>query len=153
MKSKSTAGFLAIFLGWCGGHKFYLGEAGTGFVYLVFFWTLIPGILGIIQGLNLLGMSQAAFDAKYNGRPLLVGGIPGIQQQSTNVVVNVAPPHGYGPPPGAQHHHAQGSAAALPSGDVAARISALHDLKVAGALTEAEFNAEKEKLLMMSGNS
>jgi hypothetical protein len=29
---------------------------------------------------------------------------------------------------------------------VAARITALHDLKVAGALTEDEFNAAKQKL-------
>lgn len=150
MKSKSTAGVLAIFLGWCGGHKFYLGQAGTGVVYLLFFWTIIPGILGIIEGLNLFGMSQAAFDAKYNGRPLLaVAAVPGIQQQSTNVVVNVAPPPGYGPPPG--HHHAA-AAAAAPGGDIAARINALHDLKVSGALTEAEFNTAKQKLLMTSGN-
>jgi hypothetical protein len=74
-------------------------------------------------------------------------------------VVNVAPPHGYGPPPhgygpppGAQYHHAP-VAAAAPGRDLASRINALHELKVAGALTEAEFNAEKQKLLMTSGNS
>ncbi len=153
MKSKSTAGVLAIFLGWCGGHKFYLGEAGTGFVYLLFFWTFIPGILGIIQGLNLFGMSQAAFDAKYNGRPLLVGAVPGIQHQSTNVVVNVAPPHGYGQPPGGAQYHQAPAAAAAPGGDLAARINALHQLKVSGALTEAEFDAAKQKLLTTSGHS
>src|SRR5882757_336661 len=134
MKSKSTGAMLAIFLGGFGVHKFYLGETGSGIFYLLFCWTFIPLVLGIVQGLNLLGMSQAVFDARYNGRSLAVVGFPGPQQQSTNVVVNIAPPHGYGPPPPAsQQGHLPASAPALASGDVANRISALHDLKVAGA--------------------
>lgn len=152
MKSKSTATILAYFLGSFGVHKFYLGESGTGTFYLMFFWTGIPFFLGIIQGRNLRRMSQAAFDARYNGRALFVAGVAGIQQQSTNVVVNVAPPIGYGPPASVpQHAHVPAAGAA--TGDVAARISALHDLKVAGALTEAEFTAAKQKLLMTSGGT
>jgi TM2 domain-containing membrane protein YozV len=148
MKSKTTAAMLGIFLGGLGGHKFYLGEAGTGVFYLLFCWTLIPSIIGIVQGLNLLGMNQALFDAQYNGRllaPIFPAMLPGIHQQSTNVVVNVAPPYPVAPP-----LHQQ----ALAGGDVAARISALHDLKNAGALTEAEFTAAKQKLLATTtGNS
>jgi TM2 domain-containing membrane protein YozV len=147
MKSKTTAAMLGIFLGGLGGHKFYLGEAGTGVFYLLFCWTLIPSIIGIVQGLNMLGMNQALFDAKYNGRLLAPGFpamLPGIHQQSTNVVVNVAPPYA------AQQQQQQ-----LAANDVASRISALHDLKNAGALTEAEFTAAKQKLLSTttSGNS
>jgi TM2 domain-containing membrane protein YozV len=149
MKDKNTAAMFGIFLGGFGAHKFYLGENGTGLFFLLFCWTGIPFIIGIIQGLNLLGMNQVLFDAQYNGRALPPGGLPG------NIVVNVSPSIGYGPPQGAlQQAQPPMAQMALPpaGGDLAARISALHDLKVAGALTEDEFTAAKQKLLL-SGKS
>ncbi|HKL73746.1 MAG TPA: TM2 domain-containing protein, partial [Clostridia bacterium] len=48
MKNKYIAALLAIFLGLFGVHKFYLGQKTAGIVYLIFFWTGIPEILGII---------------------------------------------------------------------------------------------------------
>jgi TM2 domain-containing membrane protein YozV len=45
MKSKTTAGLLAIFLGGLGFHKFYLGQTGRGILYLVFCRTWIPSII------------------------------------------------------------------------------------------------------------
>lgn len=65
-KTKLIAGLLAIFLGGIGIHKFYLGQNTMGIVYLVFFWTGIPVIIGFIEGILLLVMSDADFDAKYN---------------------------------------------------------------------------------------
>lgn len=66
MKNKTTAALLAIFLGGVGVHKFYLGRAGSGVAYLLFCWTLIPLILGLIQGINLLSMSEEQFNRQYN---------------------------------------------------------------------------------------
>ncbi len=64
-KSRVTAGFLAIFLGGIGVHKFYLGSVGWGVVYLIFSWTWIPAILGIIEGIIYFSMSDHSFKEKY----------------------------------------------------------------------------------------
>ncbi|MEP6803854.1 MAG: TM2 domain-containing protein [Flavobacterium sp.] len=66
MKSKLTAAILALFLGGLGIHKFYLGQSGQGILYLLFCWTLIPGILAFFQFIGLLLMSDHSFDMKYN---------------------------------------------------------------------------------------
>ena len=63
--SKSAAGWLAIFLGAIGMHKFYLGQVGWGIVYLLLCWTFIPIALGIIDGIILLRMSEREFEEKY----------------------------------------------------------------------------------------
>jgi TM2 domain-containing membrane protein YozV len=64
-KSKVTAGILGILLGGLGAHKFYLGQIGMGILYLIFCWTMIPGIVGLIEGIIYLTMDDAAFAAKY----------------------------------------------------------------------------------------
>lgn len=65
MKSKSTAGILAILLGSVGAHKFYLGKIGLGVVYLLFCWTGIPGIIGLIEGILYLTKTEDEFQRKY----------------------------------------------------------------------------------------
>ncbi len=40
---------LAFFLGGIGIHKMYAGKIGSGIVYLLFCWTLIPGIIAFID--------------------------------------------------------------------------------------------------------
>ncbi len=67
MKSKVTAALLAFFLGGLGIHKFYLGHNLAGILYLLFFWTFIPGIIAFFEFIGLLLMSDTAFNAKYNG--------------------------------------------------------------------------------------
>ena len=67
-KSKVVAGILAILLGTLGAHKFYLGKIGWGIVYLLFCWTYIPTIAGIVEGLIYLTMSDEAFEQKYGRR-------------------------------------------------------------------------------------
>jgi TM2 domain-containing membrane protein YozV len=68
MKNKTTAGVLALFLGGLGAHKFYFGQWILGLLYLVFAVTLIPAILGVIEGLNFFFMSEARFQEKFANR-------------------------------------------------------------------------------------
>lgn len=66
MKNKTVATLLAFFVGGLGVHKFYLGETTAGVVYLLFSWTLIPGIIAFFELIGLLVMSEQSFNAKYN---------------------------------------------------------------------------------------
>lgn len=64
-KDRVTAGVLGILLGGIGAHKFYLGETGLGILYLCFFWTAIPAIVGLIEGIIYLSKTDAEFQAQY----------------------------------------------------------------------------------------
>lgn len=67
---------MAILLGSFGMHRFYLGEAGAGCGYL-FIGLMFPPLtmlIGLIEGLQLLTMDDATFNARYNG----VGVAPGL---------------------------------------------------------------------------
>jgi TM2 domain-containing membrane protein YozV/ribosomal protein L40E len=64
-KSRLAAALLALFLGGFGIHKFYLGRIGWGIVYLLFCWTFIPAIIGFIEGILLLVMSEGDFTRRY----------------------------------------------------------------------------------------
>lgn len=64
-KSKVAAALFAFFLGGFGAHKFYLGQKGMGFLYLLFFWTFIPAFVAFIEFILLLAMSDAKFNEKY----------------------------------------------------------------------------------------
>ena len=65
-KNRVSAGLFAILLGAFGVHKFYLGEKGKGILFLLFFWTGVPSILGLIDGISILSMSDTTFNNKYN---------------------------------------------------------------------------------------
>ena len=52
-RNKTIAGVLAIFAGTIGLHCFYMGNYKKGLIYLLFFWTGIPTVLGIIDGARL----------------------------------------------------------------------------------------------------
>jgi TM2 domain-containing membrane protein YozV len=64
-KSRSAAILLAMLLGGLGIHKFYLNKPGMGVLYMLFCWTFIPAILGFIEGLNYLFMSEETFQKRY----------------------------------------------------------------------------------------
>lgn len=64
-KSRVAAILLAFFLGGFGAHKFYLGRIGWGFVYLIFFWTIIPSIVAFVEFIIYICMSDEQFAAKY----------------------------------------------------------------------------------------
>ncbi|RMH47148.1 MAG: TM2 domain-containing protein [Gammaproteobacteria bacterium] len=52
-KDPTTAVLLALFLGGIGGHKFYLGQTGLGVLYLLFCWTMIPGVIALFEAFSL----------------------------------------------------------------------------------------------------
>jgi TM2 domain-containing membrane protein YozV len=47
-KSTTTGTLLAIFLGGFGAHRFYLHD-NLGLFYLLFFWTFIPSVFGLVE--------------------------------------------------------------------------------------------------------
>ena len=67
VKSKTVAGILGILFGGFGIHKFYLGKPGLGLLYLIFFWTYIPALIGFIEGISYLIMDEAKFVNKFGG--------------------------------------------------------------------------------------
>jgi TM2 domain-containing membrane protein YozV len=127
MKTKVTAGVLALLLGGLGFHKFYLNRPLQGVIYLIFCWTFIPSAVAFIEGILYLVMSDESFNAKYNTGLVLLQ----AQAQPQNIVVNVA------------------NTASSGGGDVSERLRSLMDLRTSGALTEDEFNHQKQKLLAM----
>lgn len=60
---------IAFLFALCGGtiglHKFYLGQVWMGILYLLFCWTAIPTVIGIIEAVYYLWLSDADFSAKY----------------------------------------------------------------------------------------
>lgn len=159
MKDKNVAALLALFLGSVGAHKFYLGRPGWGLVYLMFSFTMIPMLIGWIEFISFALMNQEEFNRRYNSRVLPPG---------QPMVVNMLPPGhpsagypGYGPgygapgypPPGSQYHpgpHPLAGQAPAVGGsqpDIVAKIEKLNELRIAGLLTEDEFQQQKQKLL------
>lgn len=64
-KDRIAAALFAFFLGWFGAHKFYLGRTGWGLIYLLFFWTGIPAMVGFVEGIVYLLKTDEAFAEKY----------------------------------------------------------------------------------------
>ena len=64
-KSKSTITLLALFLGSCGAHKFYMGSWGWGIVYLLTFWWLfVPIIVSLVEAVRYIQMTDEEFHIK-----------------------------------------------------------------------------------------
>lgn len=66
MKDKNVAGILALFLGGFGVHRFYLGQVGLGFFYLIFFWFPLMWIISLIDAIVFFSTDKDHFDTKYN---------------------------------------------------------------------------------------
>lgn len=131
MKNKTTAAVMAFLAGGIGGHKFYLGRPIQGLLYLGFSWTFIPAFVAVIEAILLLVMNEHDFNLKFNSKfvsPVFAGN---TNQNAQNIVVNVAAP----------------AAASSSAVDLTQQIKSLHDLKVAGALSEEEFSTQKARVL------
>jgi len=64
-KSKVAAGFLALFLGGLGIHRFYLGQ-WWGILYLLFCWTLIPAIVAVLEAIVFFCTDDDSWAAKHD---------------------------------------------------------------------------------------
>ena len=56
---------LAITLGSFGAHKFFQGKTKWGIAYVVFFWTLIPALVSVVEGIRYLFMPVDDFYEQY----------------------------------------------------------------------------------------
>ena len=63
-KSQIAAGFIALFLGGFGIHRFYLGQ-WWGIFYLLFFWTFIPAFVALVEAIVFFCTSAEEWDRKY----------------------------------------------------------------------------------------
>jgi NhaP-type Na+/H+ or K+/H+ antiporter len=80
---------LALFLGGFGIHHFYLRRTGLGILYLCFFWTPIPWILGFIECFFMPGRVREFNAIQAAGIAAALGiTMPGWNQP-VNVTVNV----------------------------------------------------------------
>lgn len=66
-KSRVVAALLALLLGSLGIHKFYLGKTVLGVIYLIFFWTGIPGLIAWVEAIVYLATSDESWAQKQGG--------------------------------------------------------------------------------------
>ena len=65
-RNKSIATLLSFFFGALGFQKFYLGESNKGVVSILFCWTFIPLLIGLIDFIKLGTMNDVKFNDRYN---------------------------------------------------------------------------------------
>ncbi|MBV1858072.1 MAG: NINE protein [Nannocystaceae bacterium] len=168
MKDKNVAAILALFLGGIGVHKFYLGRTGAGLMYLLFSLTMIPALLAVIDFFVLALMDTDEFNRRFNGANMLpqvvvnmlppAGYMPGYPPVPYGAPGYPPQPNmhgGYPPPPhGAPGYPQQpGLPPAAPVGgglspeDLAKKLEKLNELRIAGLLSEEEFNQQKSRVL------
>ena len=86
---------LALFLGTFGVHHFYLRRTGLGILYIVFFWTGIPSVLGFIECFFMPARVREFNAIQAAGIAAALGITMPAYGQPININVNV--------PPGAVH--------------------------------------------------
>ena len=74
-KSRGIAGLLAILMGWCGLHYFYIGKTSAGVLFLLVailscgILATITTIVSIIQGVLFFTSTQEEFEFKWVNSP------------------------------------------------------------------------------------
>lgn len=69
-KSKTIAAILSFFFGSFGAHNFYLGRWFWACLYILFFWTLIPLYISMIECIVFLVLPKETFERIYLGKNL-----------------------------------------------------------------------------------
>ena len=74
-KSRGIAGLLAILMGWCGLHYFYIGKTNAGILFLLIailscgILATITTIVAIIQGVLFFTSTQEEFESRWVNSP------------------------------------------------------------------------------------
>ncbi len=84
-RSQSTTTLLSFFFGSIGLQKFYLGESNKGVLSILFCWTFIPTLIGLIDFIRYATMNENKFHNKFNG------GIKKKNQRQPKATPNKAP--------------------------------------------------------------
>jgi len=142
MKDKTTAAILALLFGSIGIHKFYLGRPAAGVMYLVFCWTLVPTLLAFVDCLVLALMERDDFNDRYNGA---------LRAPRTYMIVNGVDRAQLG---AAGYIHPVAGSLSLPAmpprldpDELGRYLDKLNELRIAGLLTDREFDEQKGRLL------
>jgi TM2 domain-containing membrane protein YozV/type II secretory pathway pseudopilin PulG len=64
-RSRVAAAALAVFAGGFGAHRFFLGQ-WWGVFYLLLFWTYVPFLIGLIEGIVFIATDQESWNRKHN---------------------------------------------------------------------------------------
>lgn len=67
--SHIECGLIAIVFGSIGLHKFYIGKYGRGMLYILFCWSGIPALIGILEGIHYLAQTQEQFEDELKPKP------------------------------------------------------------------------------------
>lgn len=74
-KSRGIAGLLAILMGWCGLHYFYIGKTNAGILFLIIailscgILATVTTIVAIIQGVLFFTSTQEEFERRWVNSP------------------------------------------------------------------------------------
>lgn len=60
---------LCLFLGFVGAHRFYVRQYLLGSLYLLFFWTFIPGLAALIDAVVLASQDDDDFEEDLRETP------------------------------------------------------------------------------------
>ena len=125
-KDKTTAGILGILLGYLGIHRMYMGYVGIGLLQLVvtIFTFGLGGIWGFIEGILILVQDDWTDS---DGR-LLKGNEKGQQAYYDGISKELKPP-------------------VKRNDNKFQQLKELNELKEQGAITQEEFEREKQKIL------
>lgn len=127
MKNKFVAAALAFFAGTFGIHRFYLGQKGLGFLYLIFFWTGIVSIIAIIDAILLFMKDEDDFNEKFNAEYM--------NYMYDEPIIKAEP--AYNP------YTKQENFDLRP----VEQLERLYNLRKVGALSDLEFEFQKEKII------
>lgn len=64
-KSRVAAAVLAFFFGGFGVHKFYMGKPQQGILYALFFWTMIPAFIALVESITYIAMDDKTWHDQY----------------------------------------------------------------------------------------